>query len=141
MEVGEDRPTAAITLSVAGLALQALGGLFLAYAVSYYSSSYGSLWSGFIGPCMAFWGPWTFGFYSYWFALFAILAAVEIALGVLGVLWMNGTGLSKIRVGSVLVLIASIIAFPTMFGFIVGSLLMLVGSILGLTWVPRGALR
>lgn len=49
---------------------------------------------------------------------------------------MNTADLSRVRTGSTLVLVASIIAFPTMFGFILGSLLMLVGSILGLIWQP-----
>ena len=129
--IGEDRPTAAFALSTVGLALQALGGLFFVYAVSY-SSSY-----GFFGPGMMFGGPWMFGFFSYWFPLLAILAGIEIVLGVLGVLWMNTTSLSRVRTGSILVLVASIIAFPTMFGFMIGSLLMLIGSILGLTWQPR----
>ncbi len=78
-----------------------------------------------------------FGFFSYWFPLIVVLAGIEITLGVLGVLWMNTTNLNRVRTGSVLVLIASIIAFPTMFGFMIGSLLMLIGSILGLTWQPR----
>jgi len=86
---------------------------------------------------MMFGGPWIFGYFSYWFPLLAILAGIEIALGVLGVLWMNTANMSKVQTGSVFVLIASIIAFPTMFGFMIGSLLMLIGSILGLTWQPR----
>jgi len=77
------------------------------------------------------------GYFSYWFPFFAVLAGIEIALGVLGVLWMNTANFSRVRTGSVFVLVASIIAFPTMFGFMIGSLLMLIGSILGLTWQPR----
>jgi hypothetical protein len=34
------------------------------------------------------------------------------------------------------VLIISIVAFPTMWGFMIGSLLMFISSILGLTWTP-----
>ena len=136
MAIAEENATAAFTLSAIGLAFQALGGLFFVYAISY-SSSYGFFGSEMMGPWMMFGGPWMFGSYFYWFPLFAILAAAEIALGVLGVLWMNGTNLSKVRTGSTLVLVASIIAFPTMFGLMIGSLLMLVGSILGLTWQPR----
>jgi hypothetical protein len=134
--IGEDRPTAAFTLSTVGLALQALGGLFLVYAISY-SSPYGLFGPGMMGPWMMFGGPWMFGFFSSWFPLVVVIAGIEIALGVLGVLWMNTTNLSKVRTGSVLILVASIIAFPTMFGFMIGSLLMLIGSILGLTWQPR----
>jgi hypothetical protein len=134
--IGEDKPTAAFTLSAVGLALQALGGLFFVYAISY-SSSYGFFGPGIMGPWMMFGGTWMSGYFSYWFPLFAILGGIEIALGVLGVLWMNTANLSRVRTGSVFVLVASIIAFPTMFGFMIGSLLMLIGSILGLTWQPR----
>jgi hypothetical protein len=134
--IGEDKPTAAFTLSVVGLFLQALGGLFCVYAISY-STSYGFFGPGMMGPWMMFGGPWMFGYFSYWFPLFAILAGIEIALGVLGVFWMNTANLSKVRTGSVFVLIASIFAFPTMFGFMIGSFLMLIGSILGLTWHPQ----
>ncbi|MBI3859306.1 MAG: hypothetical protein HY296_03570 [Thaumarchaeota archaeon] len=134
--IGEDRPTAAFTLSTVGLALQALGGLLLVYALSY-SSAHGFYGPGMMGPWMMFGGPWMFGFFSYWFPLIAVLAGIEITLGVLGVKWMNTANLSRVRTGSVFVLVASIIAFPTMFGFMIGSLLMLIGSVLGLTWQPR----
>lgn len=73
---------------------------------------------------------------SYLFPLFTIVVVVMI-LGVLGVIWMNSINLSRVRAGSIMVLIASLIAFPTMFGFMIGSLLMLIGSTLGLTWQPR----
>lgn len=132
----EERPTAAFALSVAGLAFQALGGLMVVYAVSYWPSN-GYSGFGMMGPWMMFGGPWTYGFYSGWFPIFVIFAAAVIALGVLGALWMNTSSLSKVRTGSILVLVAAIIAFPTMFGFMIGSLLMFVGSILGLTWQPR----
>jgi hypothetical protein len=133
--IREDRPTAAFTLSVVGLVLQVLAGVFLLYVISYYSSSYGFFGYGMMGPWMMFGGPWNYG-YSYWLPVFVSVAAVEIALGVLGVLWLNTANLNRIRTGSVFVLVASVIAFPTMFGFMIGSLLMLVGSILGLTWQP-----
>ena len=133
--VREDRPTSAFALSAIGLAFQALGGLFLSYAI-FYPPPYGFSGAGMMGPWMMFAGPWMIG-YSYRFPLLAILGGVEIALGALGALWMNSPNLSKIHSGSTLVLVASIIAFPTMFGFMIGSLLMLIGSILGLTWQPR----
>ncbi len=132
---GEDRPTSAFALSAIGLAFQAMGGLFLAYAV-FYPQPYGFFGAGMMGPWMMLGGPWMGG-YSYWFPFLVVLGAVEVALGVLGVLWMNSPNLNEIRTGSTLVLVASIIAFPTMFGFMVGSLLMFIGSILGLTWRPR----
>ncbi|MDV3277879.1 MAG: hypothetical protein LYZ69_05370 [Nitrososphaerales archaeon] len=136
MAIAEDKPTTAFTLSLLGLVFQALGGLMVAYASAYWPS-YGFFGPGMMGPWMMFGGPWMFGSYTYWFPLFVVVAAAEIALGVLGVLWMNSASLSKVRTGSTLVLVASIIAFPTMFGFMIGSLLMLVGSVLGLSWRPQ----
>lgn len=131
----ENKPTAAFTLSSIGLVFQVLGGLMLAYFASY-GPAYG-FGFGMMGPWMMFGWPFVSGYFSYWFPLFVTLSAAEIALGVLGVVWLNTAALSKVRTGSVLVLVASIIAFPTMFGFMIGSLLMLIGSILGLTWEPR----
>ncbi|MCL5066960.1 MAG: hypothetical protein M1368_01230 [Thaumarchaeota archaeon] len=137
----ENKPVAAFTLSAVGLAIQGITGVLFVYMISFFSSSSNYGYSGFgvMGPWMMFGGgwPWMFGFSPFWFAFFIIFAAVEIALGVLGVLWMNTANLSRIRTGSVFVLIASIIAFPTMWGFMIGSLLMLIGSILGLTWQPQ----
>ena len=84
--------------------------------------------------------PWMMWGWSYpapfWYAVLTILTAVVIILGVIGVLWLNTTELMKVRAGATLVLIASLLAFPTMFGFAIGSMLMFIGSILGLTWRP-----
>jgi len=65
-----------------------------------------------------------------------VSAVAIVALGFYGALLMNSSSLARVRMGSTLVLIASIIAFPTMWGFLIGSLLMFVSSLLGLTWVP-----
>ena len=133
--VGENKPVAAFTLSAVGLAFQGVGGLLFVYMISSYSQFGGFGWRGMMGPWMIFGGwPLMFGYSPLWLAFLVAFAAAEITLGVLGVLWMNAANLSRIRTGSVLVLIASIIAFPTMWGFMIGSLLMLIGSILGLTW-------
>jgi len=141
--VQENKPIAAFTLSVVGLAIQGVAGVLWVYMISFFSNNGDYFGFGMMGPWMMFGGgaPWMFGYSPFWFAFFIIFAAVEITLGVLGVLWMNTANMSRIRTGSVLVLIASIIAFPTMWGFIIGSLLMLIGSILGLTWQPRSILQ
>ncbi len=130
----EERPIAAFALSLIGLALQAVGAIFLSYAV-YYGWGFGPWGPGMMmGPWMMMGGPWSAGLL--WSLLSAVLTAIVIALGVLGVHWMNTADLSRVRTGSTLVLVASVIAFPTMFGFMLGSLLMLIGGILGLTWQP-----
>ncbi|MBI2185429.1 MAG: hypothetical protein HYU39_10795 [Thaumarchaeota archaeon] len=130
----EEKPAAAFTLSLIGLTLQAVGATFFAYAVFY---GWGSGSSGpgmMMGPWVMMGDPWSAGLL--WSPFSAVFAIVVIVLGVLGILWMNTRDLGRVRTGSTLVLIASIIAFPTMFGFMLGSLLMLIGSILGLTWQP-----
>ena len=129
----EEKPVAAFTLSLVGLILQGLGAAFFAYGALYWWNG-GTFGYPMMGPWMMFGGPWFGGFF--WNPFFALFTAVVMALGVLGVIWMNSTNVNKVRTGSVLVLVASIIAFPTMFGFMIGSLLMLIGSILGLVWQP-----
>ncbi len=125
----EGGPTIALTLSLVGLVLQVFGALFSSYVVLYWPGGY--WWSGMMGPWMM--GSWMAGF---WWPICVALAAIIIALGVVGVIWMNSRRLSRVRSGSILVLVASVIAFPTMFGFIIGSILMFVGGILGLMWQP-----
>ena len=124
----EEKPVAAFTLSLMGLALQAVGAIFFGWG--------GASWGPgmMMGPWMMMRGPWSTGFL--WSPLSAVFTVIVIALGVLGVLWINTTDLGRVRTGSTLVLVASIIAFPTMFGFMLGSLLMLIGAVLGLTWQP-----
>lgn len=133
----QDRPTAAFTLSVIGLALHAIAALYLVYAVIYGSSfTGGGMFTSttMMGPWMMMSGPWSFGFGGLPFiTLFGLLI---IGLGVFGTVWLNTSDPRKIRSGATLVLIASIISFPTMFGFMIGSLLMFIGSLMGLTWQP-----
>jgi hypothetical protein len=124
-----EKPVAAFTLALVGLVLQGLGAILVVYMIAFWRSGY--WWSGtMMGPGMM--GPWS----GFLWPLAAALAAAVIGLGIVGVSWLNSAELNKVRDGSVLVLVASVIALPTMFGLIVGSLLMFVGGILGLTWQP-----
>ncbi|MCP8308113.1 MAG: DUF4064 domain-containing protein [archaeon] len=128
----EERPTAAFTLSIIGVAFQFVAGLFLVFVMFTfpYTINNGHTGPGMMMPVMMF-SP-VFGFGIFWL----ILAILIIAIGLYGALLMNSSDLSRVRTGSTLVLIASILAFPVVWGFIVGSLLMFIGSILGLTWQP-----
>ena len=134
MATEEERPTAAFTLSIIGVAFQFIAGLLLVFAMFafpyYYNISNGHMGSWMM-PGMMF--SFMFG---YWGILWLILAIPIIAIGLYGALLMNSSDLSRVRTGSTLVLIASILAFPVMWGFIIGSLLMFIGSTLGLTWQP-----
>ena len=81
-------------------------------------------------------GGYPYTYHPLWSLIWLISAAIVIALGIYGAMLMNSTQIGRVRMGATLVLVASIIAFPTMWGFMIGSLLMFVGSLLGLTWVP-----
>jgi len=128
----ENRPVGALTIVLIGLALQILAAVLFAFATLYGWTS-GSWGPGMMGPWMMM-GPWSAGFF--WSPLSLVFTALVIGFGVLGALWMNTSEPGRVRTGSTLMLVASIIAFPTMFGFMVGSLLMFIGAILGLTWQP-----
>ncbi len=132
--MAEDKPVAAFTLSFVGLALQVIGVLFFAYWMFGAWSTGFWWWRGMMMSPWMMVGYWPIGFG--WLLLATALSVVVIGLGVAGVLWMKSAELSRVRTGSTLVLVASIIAFPTGFGFIIGSLLMFIGGILGLTWQP-----
>lgn len=133
----EEKPVAAFALSLVGLILQAFGALFFTTMMLYGWGS--SFWGPgmMMGPWMMVGAPWSAGFG--WWSFAAVLSVVVVALGLMGILWINTGEPKRVQTGSILVLVASIIAFPTMFGFIIGSLLMLVGAILGLTWQPPTA--
>ena len=132
----ETRPVAAYTLAMVGVALQGVALFFLVYMFASISSFSGGFPSH--GPWMM--GLWMmgypYGFDSGWSVVWIVSALVIVGLGVYGTVLMNSSNLARVRMGSTLVLITSIIAFPTMWGFMIGSLLMFVGSLLGLTWVP-----
>ena len=60
---------------------------------------------------------------------------------VVGAVMMNSSMRSRVRTGAILVLILTIIgAFFTVGGFVIGFILALIGSILGLTWKPTASM-
>jgi hypothetical protein len=118
-----DKPTTAFVLSLIGGIFIILGGLV--YMVVF--SILGGLFS-FIG--------------------FGGLGIGLVALGVLGLIWgilvivgaimMNSGNPARVRTGSILVLIFSILSwFGAAGGFFIGFLLGLIGAILGFAWKPE----
>ncbi len=131
----EDRPTAAYTLALVGAILQVVGAVFYTYMVAYW---WGYTWWGAMGPWMMGYGPWGYHAavgYGWWLFSLAFLVLV-VGLGFAGAFFINNSNPDRVRTGSILVLVAAVLAFPTMFGLLVGSLLMIIGAILGLTWQP-----
>jgi hypothetical protein len=73
----------------------------------------------------------------------AVVAAIGIfglicgILTILGAIWINTGEKDKVRMGSILVLIFSILSWiGAGGGFFIGFILGLIGAILGLTWNP-----
>jgi len=136
----ENRPVAAYMLSMIGLCLQVVAAVYIVYMIVFFSSvaaDWGFRWEN-MGPWMM--GHWMRGYpytlHPFWSFVWIIIAILVVGSGAYGVFLMNSTNVSRVRTGATLVLIASVIAFPTMWGFMIGSLLMFVGSLLGLTWMP-----
>ncbi len=122
---------AAFWLSLAGLAIQGVAALMVVTFYSVYPRfGYGMF--GMMGGYGGMMGPYFGAGWYGWTWVWVAVAAVALILGVLGVIWMSSPESGKVRSGSVLVLVAAVGAFPTMWGFWIGSVLMFVGAILGL---------
>lgn len=125
-------PTA-FWLSVTGLIFQGVSAAMIIVMFSAFGpfGMMGPYYGGMMGTYYAgtSWFGWMAGI---WLAI----TAVVIGLGVTGVLWMNSADVNKFRSGAIVLLVAAIVAFPTMWGFGIGSILMFVGAILGLTITP-----
>jgi len=116
-----DKPTAAVAVSLIGGIFILLGGIVyvaLGYAV-------GGLGFGLGGSIIAGLG------------VFGLICGI---LNILGAVWINSGEKGKVRTGSILVLIFSILSWlGGAGGFFIGFLLGLIGAILGLTWNPPTA--
>jgi len=117
-----ERPTAAFVLSLIGGILYLIFGLIIAVAGAFVGSF--TTLIGFPGIGLAI----------------AVVGAIGLVSGVIMVIgagMMNAVEKSKVTTGSILVLVFTIIgAVFTLGGFIIGFILALIGSILGLTWKP-----
>jgi len=117
----------AFWLSLAGVVIQALAGVVIATMFSAFSG-----FAGMMGP-YGMMGGFYGGSWQWMTGAWLFVGAIALALGVLGLLWMNSSRIGNVRNGSILVLVAAIMTFPMVWGFGVGSILMIVGAILGLT--------
>ena len=109
-----EKPTAAFVLSLIGAIFIILGGL----AVISMGAWLSFVWVGDIVTVVGILG-----------LIFGIIAMV-------GAIMINSGERGRVRRGSILVLVFSILSLISLGGFILGFILCLVGSILGLTWKP-----
>jgi hypothetical protein len=137
----ESRPVSAYTLALVGAVLQAVAALFI-LIMTIFTSRFVTTWQELVPERFMPWmmGHWLTGYpfttHPVWGAIWIASAVIVSALSFYGAIMMNSSKIGRVRTGATIVLIASIIALPTMWGLMIGSLLMFIGSILGLTWMP-----
>ncbi|MEM1539412.1 MAG: DUF6114 domain-containing protein [Candidatus Bathyarchaeia archaeon] len=122
-----EKPTAAFVLSLAAGILILLGGIF--------GATVGIIGGTIIGVVPGF--GWLGG-------LIVALGFLGLIFGILvivGAVMINSGERDKVKTGSIIVLIFSILSLFAggTGGFVIGFILGLVGSILGLTWKPPEA--
>lgn len=124
---GEQRATAAFALALAGLVVHLLVLVGIAFLTLLLSSLQ------FGGTVTV--GPWTMA-PATGAVLWLTSGSVVVALGFVGVFLMYSADPKTLQRGSILALVVSVVALPTLWGLGLGSLLMLIGAILGLVWEP-----
>jgi hypothetical protein len=121
-----EKPTAAFALSLIGAIIYLITGILVVAAAAFLSSISGLISAG--------------GGVAIAGIAVAIVAGVALVSGIvmlLGAVMMNSTNRSRVRTGATLVLVFTFIgAIFTVGGFVIGFILALIGSILGLTWRP-----
>ncbi|MEM0482089.1 MAG: DUF6114 domain-containing protein [Nitrososphaerota archaeon] len=118
-----NKPVAAFILSIAAGVLMLIGGA-IALTWAYYPSWNG--WRGMMMPMMMWWMPW-----MWWIpAIIGIASGAVIIIGALAI--FSDPKLSQ--VWGAIILVFSLVGLVGFGGFIVGSLLGIVGGILALTW-------
>jgi len=121
----EEKPVAAFILSLAAGVLVLVGGVVL-LAWMYYPSWMS--WRGMMMPMMMWWAGWVWWIPS----IIGIVSGVVIIIGALAV--YSNPQLSQLW--GALILIFSLVSLLGLGGFVVGSLLGIVGGILTIGWKP-----
>ncbi len=115
------KPVAAVILALIGLTLQVIALIFELFLVFFFS----------VFTIRTF-GPFIIA-RSLTLLVFGI---VVIMVGISGICFMSKGFRNDVFIGSILEIVASIFAYPTLFGFFIGSFLMFVAGILGFFWIP-----
>ncbi len=120
-----EKPTAAFVLSLIGAIIYLIVGLLIAAAAEIVGSAADLAGIPGLGVAVAVVGG---------------IGVVSGIVMVLGAAMMNSADKSRVKTGSILVLVFAIVgAIFTVGGFFIGFILALIGSILGLTWKPSQA--
>ncbi|MEM3769977.1 MAG: hypothetical protein QXG76_02160 [Candidatus Bathyarchaeia archaeon] len=137
MKILGEKPTVAFALSLVGAILIIIQSvLVLVYAI--FLSMVGGFIGQFAGMVPGMEG--VSGAIGAFFLMFLIICIVGLVFGILvlvGALMINSGEKDKVRKGSIMVLIFSILSLFTASGFYIGFILALIGGILGLIWKPE----
>lgn len=142
------RPDYVFAIALTGVVVLVLSAILWALWMPYglYGPYYWMM--GYAGPYYGMMGYGMMGYYGpyygaagiapfYWLSLLmAAFVVVALALGVAGVLLIARGGMKNVRAGSIMLIVASVMAFPTMFGLVAGSALMFIAGLMGLLWSP-----
>lgn len=115
-----EKPTAAFILSLIGGVFILVGGVGYAY--------FGAICGGLVGMFAPGMGALIF--------LYMALGLICGIVVIIGAIMINSADPSKVKTGSILVLVFSIISLISGGGYYVGVILGIVGGILGLVWKP-----
>lgn len=118
-----EKPTAAFALSLVGGILILINGIIM-FVGAGILAGIAAVVPG-VGPAIG--------------GLIMAYAALGLVMGILvivGAVMINSGAINKVRVGSILVIVFSVISLLSGGGFIIGFVLALVGGILGLVWKP-----
>ncbi|MCJ2531337.1 MAG: hypothetical protein LN413_03325 [Candidatus Thermoplasmatota archaeon] len=128
--MGAEKATGAFVLGLVGAIFHLIGGLVFIFV--------GTLFLGFAGiPGTGAGTPEMFAGIG---LVLIALPVIFIVLAFLGAFWMYSGDKRRTTYGGVLTLIISIVAFATLWGLFLGSLLGFIGAILALVWNPTPAM-
>lgn len=120
---GGEKPTAAFVLSLIAGILILIGGLGAA--------TIGAICGAVVGAIP---GAAPVGALIFLYMSIGLICGIVI---IIGAIMINTANPSKVKTGSILVLVFSLIAFISGGGFLIGMVLGIVGGILGLVWKPK----
>jgi len=123
-----EKPTAAFILSLIGAVLIIINAMIIAVFTTVAGailSIVGRTLGAFLGRLGGF---------------IFLMGIVGVVIGIIilvGAFMINSEDKTRITTGSIIVIVFSVISFLIGGGFIMGSILCIVGGILGLTWSPK----